>query len=173
MNKQTELHQLVMKLQLEQMTDLRRWMTAAEDRLAVVGQAGQGRDQVADQLAEHEILLRDLEGQQATVSSISNFILVDSEDTRELEDQLTALGERWVTLCRMCEERYTTLQQVDARWKQLEGDKVKLETWMAGVEGRLKEMERDLGVDTLQLLEQVKQVMVSTLYVLIIIRLVC
>merc|ERR1719483_182446 len=129
MNKQTELHQLVMKLQLDQMEELRSWMTMAEDRLSMVVQTGQDRDQVEAQLADHEILLRDLEGQQATVSSISNFILVDSEDTSHLEDQLTALGERWVTLCRMCEERYSSLQHVDKMWKQLEEERVKLETW--------------------------------------------
>ena len=103
MNKQAELHQLVMKLQVEQMTELKGWMTMAEDRLTAAADVGQSREEVAIQLAEHELLLRDLEEQQATVSSISNFIIVDSEDTSELEDSLTALGERWVTLCRMCE----------------------------------------------------------------------
>ena len=162
MNKQTELHQLVMKLQLEQMTELKSWITEAEDRLAAAAVVGQSREEVAAQLAEHELLLSDLEGQQATVSSISNFILVDSEDTSELEDSLTTLGERWVTLCRLCEEKYNKLQQLDTRWKQLDTEKKKLETWMGEVEGNLKEMERDLSVDTAQLLEQVKQVMVST-----------
>jgi dystrophin len=159
MNKQAELHQLVMKLQVEQMTELKGWMTAAENRLAASAEIGQTKEQVAAHLAEHEILLRDLESQQAIVSSISNFILVDSEDTSELEDSLTALGERWVTLCRMCEEKYNRLQQLDTRWKQLGSEKQKLESWLCEVERSLREMERNLGVDTAQLLEQVKQVM--------------
>ena len=161
MNKQSELHRLVMKLQMEQMVDLRKWMTEAEDRLAIGSTLGQNKDEVLAQIDNHEKLLADLESKQAMVSSISNFILVDSEDTSELEDQLTALGERWVTLCKMCEERYTSLQQLETQWSQLEQERFRLQGWMTNVEESLRAMERDMGVDTTQLLEQVKQVMVS------------
>ena len=55
---------------------------------------------VRGQLAEQQALLDDLEAQQAVVSSISNFIVVETDDSTCLEDELGALGERWCMLCR-------------------------------------------------------------------------
>ena len=55
-------------------------------------------------------MLEELEEQQATVSSISHFILVESEETKGLEEELALLGERWHKLCKGCEERHAHME---------------------------------------------------------------
>ena len=162
MNKQTELHRLVMKLQLEQLEELKSWMSEAEDKLSLIGEAGRSQAEVSQLLSDLSILLAELEEQQGVVSGISNFILVDGPDTAgQLEDQLSALGERWVTLCRVCEERQEALTSLAATWAQHAEVSHSLADWMTEVEDRLKQMELDEEPDQAELAAQSQQVMVS------------
>ena len=161
MNKQTELHRLVMKLQVEQLEELKSWMSEAEDKLSLIGEAGTSQTEVAKLLADLSVLLAELEEQQGVVSGISNFILVDGPDTAgELEDQLSALGERWVTLCRVCAERQEALTSLASSWAQHVEVSQALEDWMGEVEERLKQMELDEEPDQAELAAQSQQVMV-------------
>ena len=162
MNKQTELHRLVMKLQVEQLDDLKCWMSEAEDKLSLIGETGRSQDEVSQLLADLSALLAELEEQQGVVSGISNFILVDGPDTAgELEDQLSALGERWVTLCRVCAERQEALTSLASTWAQHGEVSQALADWMTEVEDKLKQMELDEEPDQAELAAQSQQVMVS------------
>ena len=98
MDKQAELHSLVMRLQRDRMEELSIWMLEAEGKMTSLATAPQTREQLGEQVEHQEGLLEELEQQQATVSSISNFILVDTEDTQGLEEELARLGERWSAL---------------------------------------------------------------------------
>ena len=161
MNKQTELHRLVMKLQVDQLEELKSWMSEAEDKLSLIGEAGTSQTEVAKLLGDLSVLLAELEEQQGVVSGISNFILVDGPDTAgELEDQLSALGERWVTLCRVCAERQEALTSLASSWAQHAEVSQVLEDWMGEVEERLKQMELDEEPDQAELAAQSQQVMV-------------
>ena len=162
MNKQTELHRLVMKLQVDQLEDLKSWMSEAEDKLSQIGEVGRSQDEVTQLLADLSVLLAELEEQQGVVSGISNFILVDGPDTAgELEDQLSALGERWVTLCRVCADRQEALTSLASTWAQHAEVSQAVADWMTEGEDRLKQMELDEEPDQAQLAVQSQQVMVS------------
>ena len=165
MNKQTELHRLVMKLQMEQMTELKTWMSEAENKLSMIQESDFNQDQVSKELAELNSLLGDLEKQQSVVSSISNFILVEVEDPGlgSLEDELSALGERWVTLCNMCEQKHDQLQILETLWSQFRDEETGLVFWMDSVENKLKTMEIVEDLDKEQLADQGSQVTVSQL----------
>ena len=166
MNKQTELHRLVMKLQMEQMTELKTWMSEAENKLSMIQESDFNQDQVSKELAELNSLLGDLEKQQSVVSSISNFILVEVEDPGlgSLEDELSALGERWVTLCNMCEQKHDQLQILETLWSQFRDEETGLVFWMDSVENKLKTMEIVEDLDKEQLADQGSQVTVSQSY---------
>ena len=164
MNKQTELHKLVMKLQMEQMMELKSWMSDAEDKLSMLLKSDLSHTEVTSELVSLRSLMSDLESQQTVVSSISNFILVDAaedQSTGSLEDELSALGERWVTLCNMCEQRQDALQILDSLWAQFREQDSALDTWMDGVEEKLRTMEIVENLDREQLAEQGRQVTVS------------
>ena len=94
MKKQTELHHLIMSLQMDQITSLKHWMTRTEDGISRL------QPLTADSLAAAKGQLQEalefqagLETQHAAVSSISNFIVVDTEDSDSIEDQLA--GSQW------------------------------------------------------------------------------
>ena len=163
MNKQTELHRLVMKLQVDQMSDLKSWMSQAEDKLSLIAGTAQLPSEVSQQLSDLSVLLAELEEQQGVVSGISNFILVDGPDSGlgQLEDELAALGERWVTLCRVCEQRQETLTRLTASWDQHRDLSNQLTDWMDRVEDSLKQMELDEEPDQAELGRQSQHVMVS------------
>ena len=168
MNKQTELHKLIMKLQMDQVMELKTWMSEAENRLSIIQRSSLNHRLVKTELENLNKLLGDLEEQQSVVSSISNFILVDNvEDSNlgSLEDELAALGERWITLCNMCEQRHDTLKIFETLWRQFSENSDCIESWMTQVEEKLRSMEIVEDLDKEQLAEQGNQVTVSSLFV--------
>ena len=168
MNKQTELHKLIMKLQMDQVMELKNWMSEAENRLSIIQRSSLNHRLVKTELENLNKLLGDLEEQQSVVSSISNFILVDNvEDSNlgSLEDELAALGERWITLCNMCEQRHDTLKIFETLWRQFSENSDCIESWMTQVEEKLRSMEIVEDLDKEQLAEQGSQVTVSSLFV--------
>ena len=168
MNKQTELHKLIMKLQMDQVMELKTWMSEAENRLSIIQRSSLNHRLVKTELENLNKLLGDLEEQQSVVSSISNFILVDNVDDSNLgslEDELAALGERWITLCNMCEQRHDTLKIFETLWRQFSENSDCIESWMTQVEEKLRSMEIVEDLDKEQLAEQGNQVTVSSLFV--------
>ena len=155
MSKQSELHQLIMRLQLEQISSLRSWITAAEDRISRLGLTGETKEQVWEEVSEVERLQGDLEDQHAAVTAISNFILVESDEATNIEDELTGLGERWCMICRCIEERLHLLQTVQGVLLEQE----RLNSYLQGVETMLKEMEMSQEVDSVHLQEQTNRIM--------------
>ena len=85
MAKQAELSKLVTELQRGRMDSLVAWMGKAEAILGSLAEPPGSREELAEQCGRKESLLEQLEEQQATVSSISHFILVESEETKGLE----------------------------------------------------------------------------------------
>ena len=73
-------------------------MTEAEAECVLLLAAPQSREHLGQLLARQATLQESLEQQQSTVSSISHFIVVDSEDTSGLEEELALLGESWASL---------------------------------------------------------------------------
>ena len=145
MTKQTELHRLVMKLQLEKMSNLKSWMLDAETRLTIISKSQKSKDTVAIDLVKIEALLSEFESHQSSVTSLSDFILGDTmEETPvsgSLEDNLTSLGEQWVGLLTLSRERHELLIKLDALWRRFTELETSLSSWMTGADTKLREME--------------------------------
>ena len=161
MAKQAELSKLVTELQRGRMDSLVAWMGKAEAILASLAEPPGSREELAEQCGRKESLLEQLEEQQATVSSISHFILVESEETRGLEEELALLGERWHGLCRGCEERHAHMEMLASLWAEVNSQGEEVARWMADVEMKLRKMELE-EVEGERLQEQERQVRVST-----------
>ena len=163
MAKQAELSKLVTELQRGRMDSLVAWMGKAEAILTSLAEPPGSREELAEQCGRKESLLEQLEEQQATVSSISHFILVESEETKGLEEELALLGERWHSLCRGCEERHAHMEMLASLWAEVNSQGEEVARWMADVEMKLRKMELEEEVEGGRLEEQEIQVRVSTL----------
>ena len=146
MTKQTELHKLVMKLQVEKMSNLKSWMLEAETRLANISQSEKSRNKVESDLEKIEALLIEIEGQQSVVTSLSDFILGDTMEESpasggSLEENLTSLGEQWVSLFTLSKEKHELLIKLDALWRRFAELECSLSSWMANAEDKLKTIE--------------------------------
>ena len=156
MTKQTELHKLVMRLQVEKMSNLKSWMLEAETKLSNISQSEKSREKVESDLEKIEELLSEFESQQSLVTSLSDFILGDSmEDSSvsggSLEDNLTSLGEQWVRLFTLSKERHELLIKLDALWRRFTELESSLSSWMTEAVDKLKSIEavEDLNSNTL------------------------
>ena len=147
MTKQAELHKLVMRLQVDKMSNLKSWMLEAETKLSNISQSEKSRDNVESDLEKIEALLSEFEGQQSVVASLSDFILGDTmEDSSSvsggsLEDTLTSLGEQWVRLFTLSKERHELLIKLSALWRRFSELETSLSSWMIEAEAKLKTME--------------------------------
>ena len=159
--KQAELSGLVMVLQRANMEELQAWLVEAEATLASLALAPATREQLEELRSREERLVAELEEQQATVSSISHFILVDTEETAGVEEELGELGERWHALCEGCEEVHRTLSSLHTLWGEVELQEEEVSGWLAAREEELRRMELE-EVEGEELAEQARHVMVST-----------
>ena len=163
MTKQAELHKLVMRLQVDKMSNLKSWMLEAESKLSNISKSEKNRDNVESDLEKIEALLSEFDGQQSVVASLSDFILGDTmEDSSvtggTLEDTLTSLGEQWVRLFTLSKERHELLIKLDALWRRFSELETSLSSWMIEAEAKLKTMEAvgDLNSNKLVQTEEIK-----------------
>ncbi|EFX89386.1 dystrophin [Daphnia pulex] len=112
-------------------------------------------------LEDHQSLQRDLEAQQEHVNALSNMVvIVDesvSDNCAQMEDQLSALGERWSHVCRWAEQRASALQHLSHHWEQLDADLMRLKSWLAAHEHSLRLIETNPSTDRSQMIDVARQ----------------
>lgn len=77
-----------------------------------------------------------------------------------MEDQLSALGERWSHVCRWAEQRASALQQLSIHWEQLTADLTRLKCWLASHEHSLRLIETNPSTDRSQMIDVARQLQV-------------
>lgn len=78
-----------------------------------------------------------------------------------MEDQLSALGERWSHVCRWAEQRASALQHLSNHWEQLETDLMRLKSWLAAHEHSLRLIETNPSTDRCQMIDVARQLQVK------------
>lgn len=141
---QAKIHNQLAKVQLQKIEELREFLTKTEDRISRYPELGPGPKELKEQLNEHKALQEDLEEQQKLVDSLSNLIVIvddDSHNFTDLEDRLTALGERWSHVVKWTANRWDKLQELNYNWQRLTENYRILAKWMDSRERDLKTME--------------------------------
>ncbi|XP_039185584.1 dystrophin isoform X3 [Crotalus tigris] len=138
MEKQNNLHQVLMDLQNQQLRELSDWLAKTEKRTAKMESESLGPDLegLKRQVEEHKILQEDLEQEQVKVNSLTHMVVVVDEASGDratvaLEQQLQHLGNRWAAICRWTEDRWFILQDVLRKWLQFIEEQSLLDTWFA------------------------------------------
>ncbi|KAF2364920.1 Calponin domain [Trinorchestia longiramus] len=159
MSRQSMLHMKLMQLQQSELEALKNWLSSTEDRISAMGPVGSSLQEVQQQLEQHRALQSDLEQEQVNISSLSNMVVVVDDPATDsaymqLEDELTALGERWSHVCKWSEHQWATLQALALHWAQLEEGVCQLTVWLDDKEKQLRQMESNPSMEQQHILAQ-------------------
>ncbi|XP_055923865.1 dystrophin, isoforms A/C/F/G/H isoform X2 [Eupeodes corollae] len=154
---QSKIHYRLAQFQKQQIEKLRSFLTSVEDRISHMSNIGPELKDVESQLVELAVLKDDLKSQQCLVDSVSNMVVIVNDESgnfNDLEDKLSALGERWSHVIKWSEMQNEKLHQykviykwIDAREKDLKAMEGKELTELGSVTRRMNDLkycEQDL-----------------------------
>ncbi|KAM5290132.1 dystrophin isoform 2-T2 [Glossophaga mutica] len=138
MEKQSNLHKVLMDLQNQQLKELNDWLTKTEERTSKMEKEPLGPDleDLKRQVQQHKVLQEDLEQEQVRVNSLTHMVVVVDEAsgdraTAALEEQLKVLGDRWANICRWTEDRWVLLQDILLKWQRFTEEQCLFSTWLS------------------------------------------
>uniref|UniRef100_A0A7N4Q1I4 Dystrophin n=1 Tax=Sarcophilus harrisii TaxID=9305 RepID=A0A7N4Q1I4_SARHA len=138
MEKQSNLHKVLMDLQNHQLTHLTAWLSETEARTKKMEAEPLGPDleDLKRQIQKHKVLQEDLEQEQVRVNSLTHMVVVVDETsgdkaTADLEKQLQVLGDRWANICRWTEDRWVLLQDILLKWQRFTKEQCLFDTWLS------------------------------------------
>nr|XP_049693576.1 dystrophin, isoforms A/C/F/G/H isoform X3 [Helicoverpa armigera] len=155
-------HAALMRAQQQQLAEFRAWLTRTEDRMSRAGAARPGRAGLRAQLAAVRALHADLRRQQPRVDALADAVVVVDDDAQdncvtEIEDELTALSERWSHTCQWTMQQLERLQELQARWDALDAQHEALLGAADACERELKQMEANPAAEVGAALARVRQ----------------
>ncbi|XP_014483281.1 PREDICTED: dystrophin-like [Dinoponera quadriceps] len=165
MERQTSIHEVLMQMQQAQLDALRQWLTKTEDRISLMAAAELNPSALDEQMKHLSELEQDIQAQQDMVDGMRNMVVVVDEENSEavyaqIEDQLSALGERWSHICQWKEERRQRLESISTLWHSVTDDYKKLVAWLNETEITLKQMEANPATEIGEVLDRIKRLQV-------------
>ncbi|XP_017689430.1 PREDICTED: dystrophin isoform X8 [Lepidothrix coronata] len=137
MEKQSNLHKVLMDLQNQQLAQLADWLTKTEERTKKIDLEPLGPDleDLKRQVEEHKAFQEDLEQEQVKVNSLTHMVVVVDENsgdraTAALEEQLQHFGKRWAAICRWTEDRWVLLQDILRKWQHFAEEQCLFDAWL-------------------------------------------
>ncbi|XP_075630661.1 dystrophin isoform X5 [Balearica regulorum gibbericeps] len=137
MEKQSNLHKILMDLQNQQLAQLADWLTKTEERTKKIDLEPLGPDleDLKRQIEEHKAFQEDLEQEQVKVNSLTHMVVVVDENsgdraTAALEEQLQHFGKRWAAICRWTEDRWVILQDILRKWQHFAEEQCLFDAWL-------------------------------------------
>ncbi|KAM9567430.1 dystrophin isoform 14-T14 [Guaruba guarouba] len=147
MEKQSNLHKILMDLQNQQLAQLADWLTKTEERTKKIDLEPLGPDleDLKRQVEEHKAFQEDLEQEQVKVNSLTHMVVVVDENsgdraTAALEEQLQCFGNRWAAICRWTEERWVLLQDILRKWQHFAEEQCLFDAWLTEKEDAVREI---------------------------------
>lgn len=154
-----------MQMQQAQLDALRQWLTKTEDRISMMAAIELNPSTFEEQLKHLNELEQDIHAQQDVVDSMRNMVVVVDEENSEavyaqMEDQLSALGERWSHICQWKEERRQRLESLSTLWQNITDDYKRLVAWLNETEITLKQMEANPASEFGEVLDRIKKLQI-------------
>uniref|UniRef100_A0A6P4F6K7 Protein detached n=1 Tax=Drosophila rhopaloa TaxID=1041015 RepID=A0A6P4F6K7_DRORH len=138
------------EFQKQKLEQLRQFLTSVEDRISHMSDIGPTLGEAEKQLLEARKLKADLSEQQELVDSLSSMVVIVNDTSgnfNDLEDRLSALGERWSHVVKWSDLRTEKLQQykcisrwLDAREQDLKLMESRDVTDVGGITQRINEL---------------------------------
>ncbi|XP_032576512.1 dystrophin, isoforms A/C/F/G/H isoform X11 [Drosophila sechellia] len=138
------------EFQKQKLEQLRQFLTSVEDRISHMSDIGPTIEEAEKQILEAQKLKADLSEQQELVDSLSSMVVIVNDTSgnfNDLEDRLSALGERWSHVVKWSDLRKEKLQQykcisrwLDAREQDLKLMESRDVTDVGGITQRINEL---------------------------------
>ncbi|XP_046281224.1 dystrophin isoform X7 [Marmota monax] len=148
MEKQSNLHKVLMDLQNQKLKELNDWLTKTEERTRKMEKEPLGPDleDLKRQVQQHKVLQEDLEQEQVRVNSLTHMVVVVDESsgdhaTAALEEQLKVLGDRWANICRWTEDRWVLLQDILLKWQRFTEEQCLFSAWLSEKEDAMNKVQ--------------------------------
>ncbi|XP_048652342.1 dystrophin [Marmota marmota marmota] len=148
MEKQSNLHKVLMDLQNQKLKELNDWLTKTEERTRKMEKEPLGPDleDLKRQVQQHKVLQEDLEQEQVRVNSLTHMVVVVDESsgdhaTAALEEQLKVLGDRWANICRWTEDRWVLLQDILLKWQHFTEEQCLFSAWLSEKEDAMNKVQ--------------------------------
>lgn len=152
-------------MQQTQLDALRQWLTKMEDRISLMAATEINPSTLEEQMKHLNELEQDIQTQQDIVDGMRNMVVVVDEESSEavyaqMEDQLSALGERWSHICQWKEERRQRLEALSMLWQSITDDYKRLVAWLNEIEITLKQMEANPASEFGEVLDRIKKLQI-------------
>lgn len=144
---QSRVHAKLAEIQMQKIEELRDLLTNTEDKISRMAEIDPNPEAFGIQLIEHKELEASLNEQKSLVDDLSNLVVIVNDDSfNDLEDKLTALGERWTHVVKWTKNRFQKLQDIQWNWKMCKHQFAIASDWINVRENDLKQMEsRDVS----------------------------
>lgn len=154
---QSRVHARLADIQLRKIEELRVLLTNTEDKISRIAEIDPSPDVMKRQLDEHKALETSLNDQKLLVDDLSNLVVIVNDDSfNDMEDKLSALGERWTHVVKWTKNRFEQLEQVRTRWKQLNRRYGIVHSWLQTRENDLKQMETQTVTEIGSVMERMR-----------------
>jgi hypothetical protein len=145
--RQAQLHERLMKLQNEQLSQMDAWLAATEARIQKISQLADSLDGLVEQKNELARLQDDLVKEQEAVDCLKQIIVVVDDTTNDqafsdLENKLSNLSDRWSNVCKFVGNRWFTTQDLIIKLQSIEADFNSLNTWISNKSADLYHLMR-------------------------------
>ncbi|XP_054045187.1 dystrophin isoform X10 [Rissa tridactyla] len=164
MEKQSNLHKILMDLQNQQLAQLADWLTKTEERTKKIDSEPLGPDleDLKRQVEEHKAFQEDLEQEQVKVNSLTHMVVVVDENsgdraTAALEEQLRHFGNRWAVICRWTEDRWILLQDILRKWQHFAEEQCLFDAWLTEKEDAVSKIHTTGFKDQNEMLTNLQQ----------------
>jgi hypothetical protein len=134
-DRQAKLHESLMKLQNEQLSQMDQWLSQAEARIQKISQLADSMDGLIEQKDELSRLQDDLVKEQEAVDCLKQIIVVVDDNTddqafTDLENKLSNLSDRWSNVCKFVGNRWFSVQDLILKLQSIETDFNDLTKWI-------------------------------------------
>ncbi|CAF3569697.1 unnamed protein product [Adineta steineri] len=169
----SRLHKMLMKLQIDQIESFDTWLTQAEQSINKQLEKMEEDLVSVDRQYRHLAQLQDeLVAQQQITESLQNMVIVIDDTTingvdtpaskytsAEIEGKLLNLSERWASICTFVQNRWIQLQEVKIELEQVELNQEKVNRWITRKEDEVTKMIAETNIsDTDILMQQVHSI---------------
>ncbi|KAK0168745.1 hypothetical protein PV327_002516 [Microctonus hyperodae] len=162
MERQSRIHKMLTDIQQAQLDELRKWLTKMEDKISRTVARKPKELRLNEHLNQLYELEKEIEQQRGIVDNLKNIIVVVDEENSDtiysqMEDQLSALDERWSHICKWKNEWSERLKSYFTTCEEIKADYMKLVGSVNATEITVKQMEAVPVSEIGEILERIKR----------------